>query len=211
MKAKALGFCFFICYTQYDGTLLRLYTRPIKVGGFMRFNTRQIAVVGLLGAITMVLGSTSLGFIPIPFSPAGRATIMHIPVILAAILEGPVVGMLVGLIFGMFSFMQQGSPLFADPLIAIAPRVLIGLTSYLVFIPLARLKKKALGSVVAAVVGTLTNTVGVLGLALLRGFLPDWRVAGMVVVTHGFPEVVVAAVLIFFIYKAVNRYMESSR
>lgn len=175
----------------------------------MKFNTRQIAVVGLLGAITVVMGSTTLGFIPIPFSPAGRATIMHIPVILAAILEGPVVGMLVGLIFGLFSFVQQGSPLFADPLIAIGPRVLIGLTSYLVFVPFAKMGKKGLGAVVAAITGTLTNTIGVLGLALLRGFLPDWRVAGMIVLTHGIPEVIVAAILIFFIYKAVNRYLES--
>ena len=177
----------------------------------MQFNTRQIAIVGLLGAITVVLGSTTLGFIPIPFSPAGRATIMHIPVILAAILEGPVVGMLVGLIFGLFSFVQQASPLFADPLIAILPRILIGVTSYLVFVPFAKADKKATGSVVAAVTGTLTNTIGVLGLALLRGFFPDWRVAGMIVITHGLPEVLVAAILIYFIFKAVNRYLESAR
>lgn len=177
----------------------------------MKIKTRQIAIVGLLGAITMVLGSTTLGFIPIPFSPAGRATIMHIPVILAAILEGPMVGMLVGLIFGMFSFMQQASPLFADPLIAIVPRVLIGLISYLVFVPFVKMDRNALGSVVAAVAGTLTNTIGVVGLALWRGFFPNLSVAAMIVVTHGLPEVLVAAILIYFIYKAVNRYLENTR
>ncbi len=177
----------------------------------MKFNTKQIAIVGLLGAITMVLGSTSLGFIPIPFSPAGRATIMHIPVILAAILEGPIVGMMVGLIFGLFSFFQQASPLFADPLIAILPRVLIGLMSYLAFRPFALAHKQAAGSVVAAIVGTLTNTIGVLGLALWRGLLPNWQTAGLVVVTHGFPEVLVAGILVYFVYQGILRYLEKRK
>lgn len=173
----------------------------------MKFNTRQIAVAGLLGAITVVMGSSSLGFIPIPFSPAGRATIMHIPVILAAIIEGPVIGMIVGLIFGLFSFLQQASPMFADPLIAILPRIMIGLFSYLVFKPLANLGKENIGAVLAAIVGTLTNTGLVLSLAVLRGFLPSWYVALTVVVTHGLAEVVVAAILVFFIYKGLLRYL----
>ena len=177
----------------------------------MRIETRKIAIVGLLGAITVVMGSTTLGFIPIPFSPAGRATIMHIPVILAAILEGPLAGMLVGLIFGLFSFLQQASPLFADPLIAILPRVLIGLTSFLAFRPFLDTKRRAVGAVLAAVVGTLTNTVLVLGLALLRGFFPDLGVVALIAVTHGLPEVVVASVLVFFIYKALVRYLENER
>lgn len=167
--------------------------------------TRQIAIVGLLGAITVVLGSTSLGFIPIPFSPAGRATIMHIPVILAAILEGPVAGALTGLVFGLFSFLQQASPLFADPLIAIVPRVAIGIVAWAVFLPFRAVQRRTVGAGVAAVAGTLTNTAGVLVLALLRGFFPDWRVVGMIALTHGVPEMIVAALLVVFIYKALVR------
>lgn len=172
----------------------------------MKFNSRQIAVAGLLGAITVVMGMTSLGFIPIPFSPAGRATIMHIPVILAAIMEGPVIGMIVGLIFGIFSFIQQGSPMFADPLIALLPRILIGLTAYLTFSFFARINKANLGAGLAALVGTLTNTALVLGLAVIRGYLPNWMVALTVVVTHGLAEMGVAAILVYFIYKALKRY-----
>ena len=53
------------------------------------------------------------------------------------------------------------------------------------FVPFAKMDRKPMGSVVAAVAGTLTNTIGVLGLALYRGFLPDWRVAGMIVERSG--------------------------
>jgi Predicted membrane protein len=64
------------------------------------FTVRHMAVTGMLGAISVVLGMTPLGFIPV--GPT-NATIMHIPVIIGAIVEGPIVGMLVGLIFGIFS------------------------------------------------------------------------------------------------------------
>lgn len=69
----------------------------------MQLSTKEIVVAGMLGAISIVLGVTRLGFIPVP-TPAGNATIMHIPAILGAVLEGPVVGALIGLIFGIFSF-----------------------------------------------------------------------------------------------------------
>lgn len=68
-----------------------------------RLDVRRLAVVGVLGAISVVLGMTPLGFIPV--GPT-RATIMHIPVIIGAIMEGPVVWGLVGLIFGIFSIYQ---------------------------------------------------------------------------------------------------------
>lgn len=58
-----------------------------------KFSVRQIAMIGMLSAISIFLGLTGLGFIPIP--PV-KATIMHIPVIIGAIVEGPIVGSLVG-------------------------------------------------------------------------------------------------------------------
>ena len=48
------------------------------------FSVRQITMVGMLSAISIFLGLTGLGFIPIP--PV-KATIMHIPVIIGAIVE----------------------------------------------------------------------------------------------------------------------------
>ncbi|HBR04058.1 MAG TPA: ECF transporter S component, partial [Ruminiclostridium sp.] len=60
-----------------------------------RMNVRRIAVTGILSALAILLSLVpSLGYIPL-----GPITIttMHIPVIIAAILEGPVVGGIVGL------------------------------------------------------------------------------------------------------------------
>ena len=47
---------------------------------------RSIAAAGMLAAVTLVLGLTNIGIIPIP--PA-NVTTMHIPVIIDAILRGP--------------------------------------------------------------------------------------------------------------------------
>jgi len=95
-------------------------------------NTRKIVVAGVLGAIAIVLGVTRLGFIPVPNTTA-NATIMHVPAIIGAVLEGPLVGVLAGGIFGIFSWLQATTPLFANPIIAIVPRLLIGLFAWLTY------------------------------------------------------------------------------
>lgn len=129
-----------------------------------RFETRQLTIVGLLSAISVILGLTGYGFIPLPFA---KATIMHIPVIIGAIIEGPLVGAAVGLIFGLFSIMQNiMSPnvlsfAFMNPLVSVLPRVLIGITSYYAY-AFFKTKRKALRIGFSAVVGTITNTFGVL-------------------------------------------------
>lgn len=157
---------------------------------------RTLAVAGVLGAISIVLGMTPLGFIPVP-TAAGHATTMHIPAVLGGVLEGPVTGALTGLIFGLHSFMRAGSPIFADPLVAILPRVLIGVVAYYVY--------RLTGSVaLAAAFGTITNTAGVLGIAVMRGYLPApaaWAVA----VTHGIPEIVVAVLITALVYRSLRR------
>ncbi|MCG0275780.1 MAG: ECF transporter S component [Thermosediminibacteraceae bacterium] len=159
-------------------------------------HVRSLAVAGVLGAISIVLGMTPLGFIPVP-TAAGSATIMHIPAVLAGLLEGPITGGLVGLIFGLHSFIRMGSPLFADPVIAVLPRIMIGVVAHYSF--------RLTGSVaVAAALGTLTNTVGVLGLAVLRGYIAV-PVAWGIAVTHGLPEVVVAVLLTTLVYKSLKK------
>lgn len=102
----------------------------------MKLKTKNLTTVGILGAIVIMLGLTPLGFIPL-----GVLTItsLHIPVIIAGILEGPVVGGLVGLIFGFFSLfnaMTRPTPIsfvFYNPLISIMPRILIGVVTGLVY------------------------------------------------------------------------------
>lgn len=103
---------------------------------------RKMTTVGVLGGISIVLGMTPLGFIPV--GPT-RATIMHIPVIIGAIMEGPLVGGLVGLIFGLFSIFQAAtnptpiSFVFLDPVVSVLPRVLIGIVTHYVYRSLNRL------------------------------------------------------------------------
>ena len=54
--------------------------------------TRKLVSAGMLSAISIILGMTPLGIIPIgPLS----ATTMHLPVIIGAVLEGPVVGLII--------------------------------------------------------------------------------------------------------------------
>ena len=52
-------------------------------------NIRQLTVSGFLAAITIFLGLTGYGFIPLLFMDA---TILHIPTIIGSIAAGPRVG-----------------------------------------------------------------------------------------------------------------------
>lgn len=132
-------------------------------------SVRRIVITGILAAIAILLGVTRLGFIPVP-NLSGNATVMHVPAIIGGVMEGPLVGSLVGLIFGIFSFLQATSPLFKDPLIAIVPRLFIGVVSYYAYAAL-RGRNEYVALTVSGVLGTLTNTVLVLGMAILRGYL----------------------------------------
>jgi uncharacterized membrane protein len=168
----------------------------------MNLSVRKIVVSGILGAISILLGVTRLGFIPVP-TPAGHATIMHIPVILGGVLEGPVVGLITGAIFGIFSFLQPGAPFFADPLVSILPRLFIGVVSYLVYFSTKRING-VLACILAGAFGSITNTVLVLGMATWRGYLPP-EVSLSVGVLHGVPELIVAAILTVILVKGIQR------
>lgn len=101
-----------------------------------KLTSKKLVTAAILGAITVVLSLTPLGLIPLGLI---NATTMHIPVIIAAIVEGPIVGALVGLIFGLSSLANailRPNPIsfvFYNPIISIIPRILIGITSYYVY------------------------------------------------------------------------------
>ena len=168
----------------------------------MNLSIRKIVISGILGAITILLGLTRLGFIPVP-TPAGHATIMHIPVILGGVLEGPAVGLITGAIFGLFSFLQPGAPFFADPLVSILPRLFIGIISYLVYYSMKGINT-TLACILAGALGSITNTVLVLGMVTLRGYLPA-EVTLPMGIMHGVPELVVAAILTVLLVKGIQR------
>lgn len=173
----------------------------------MHLTTREIVIAGMLGAISIVLGATGLGLIPVP-TPAGHATILHIPAILGGILEGPLVGMLIGLIFGIFSFIRATNPIFADPIIAILPRLFIGVAAYYSFISLAKWNQ-SIGLITAGIVGTAVNTIFVLLLAVIRGYLPG-KAALTIAGLHGVPEAILAAVIVSIVGSALFVYRKKS-
>ncbi|HUQ17177.1 MAG TPA: ECF transporter S component [Candidatus Saccharimonadales bacterium] len=158
---------------------------------------RTIVVSGVLAAIQIALGITGLGLIPMPTGV--NATILHIPAIVAGVMEGPIAGMAVGGIFGLFSFLRATTPLFQNPIIAFGPRLLIGVVAYFVYKALKPLNE-VVALLAAGALGTLTNTVLVLSLAVLlpspagTPYLAP-NVAWTVALTNAPGEVIVATII----------------
>lgn len=163
-------------------------------------NVRKIVVAGVLGAIAIVLGVTRLGFIPVP-NLSGNATIMHIPAIIGAVLEGPIVGVLAGAIFGIFSMLQDTTGLFTNPMVSVVPRLVIGITSWLTYRSLVRVNVD-LAAAMAGVVGTLTNTVLVVGALIAFGLIPAAAIP--TIIPQAIAEVVIAAILTPLVVRGVN-------
>lgn len=158
---------------------------------------RTIVVSGVLAAIQIVLGLTGLGLIPLPTGV--NATILHIPAILAGVIAGPIAGIATGGLFGLFSFLRATTPLFQNPLIAFGPRLLIGLVAFLVYRALKPVNE-VLALAMAGALGTLTNTVLVLSLAVLlpspagTPYLAP-NVAWTVALTNAPAEMIVATII----------------
>ena len=143
----------------------------------MRLSTQDLTVAGVFGALAIVLAFTPLGMIPVP-NPTDAATSLHLPAIIAGILAGPLVGGMVGLVLGISSWYLYSASFiaFADGnlivalLAAFLPRILIGVLAYYAYRLLRRWP--ALAAAVAGLVGTLTNTFGVMGILIWLGTLP---------------------------------------
>ncbi len=166
----------------------------------MQLTTRQLVIAALMVALTVLLGTTRWGFVPLP-TPAGAATIMHIPVIIAGVLQGPVVGGFVGLLFGLFTI-----PFLGDVRVIIPARLLIGGAAWLTFIGVmavmrvlgaySQRSREALGiaGIAAGVVGTLTNTIGTLYLAVWFGYI-ERAAAVSIALVQGLPEMLLAGLV----------------
>jgi uncharacterized membrane protein len=175
------------------------------------FTVRRIVITGVLGAIAILLGVTRLGFIPVP-NLSGNATIMHVPAIIGGVLEGPIVGLLIGGIFGIYSWIQDTTGIFKNPLVSVLPRLLIGVAAYFTY---AATKKtnEYLALILAAVAGTLTNTILVVGAILLFTFpalvavAPGITQAAFVasVVPQAVAEIIIAAVITVAVVAAWKR------
>ena len=205
---------------------------------------RRMVITAMLSAITMLLTFTPIGMIMLP-PPLPAVTLVHIPVIVAALAEGPWVGLPVGLVFGLCSFIRAWESgmvgltlFFRNPLVSILPRLIIPLTAWGAYALWRRFVHRdgmpdKLGAGLAAVIGTLTNTVLCLGaILLLYGgelttlvnnlvstgavegkYLSNsgtWLVAA-VGVPNGLAEMVVAAVLVPLIKVATDAIKRRGR
>lgn len=153
--------------------------------------TLGLVQVALFAAIIFVLAMVpGLGYIPLGVI---RATTIHIPVIIGALLLGPKKGAILGGAFGLTSFINNTlnptitsfvfSPILAaemagglgvikSTLICFVPRILVGIVSYYVYRLVRRWMKNNKASVITAlacagVAGSLTNTLLVMNLIYL--------------------------------------------
>lgn len=183
-------------------------------------STGQLTLVGMLGAISAVLGFTPIGFITIG---AISVTTMHIPVIIGAVLEGPMIGMMTGLLFGIISMVRAfiiplpTSFIFWNPIVAIVPRVLLGYISYQVYyLVRTKFKKENTAVVLAAFLATLAHTVMVLGSAYLiyHDKLAEkltLSVQGVkllftgIAIQNGIPEAILSVFVTVAVYKAAKK------
>lgn len=168
---------------------------------------RKIVITGVLSAISVLLGWTHWGFIP--WFSGASLTIMHVPAIIGAVLEGPVVGASIGLIFGIFSMILAAvAPTgptdvwFTNPLLSILPRLFIGPVAWLVWRAMQKWKVPAL--ILAGIAGSLTNTVLVLGMIGVLKFVP-WVALPLVALINGLPEAAISATLTLAVVAAVWR------
>lgn len=166
-----------------------------------RVVTRKITVAGSLGALTVILGITKLGLIP--WFAGASITVMHLPVIIGTILEGPVVGMIIGGIFGLFSMLNgiisPTSPLdpqFANPLISVLPRILIAVMTFAVYYPLSKIKKlpKLIVVAISSFTGSISNSFFVLGMLTIYKAI-DFKAFCAILVSNSILESVAAVIV----------------
>lgn len=145
-----------------------------------KLDTRYMATLAMFCGVLLVMGVTGIGFIPLPVI---KATTMHIPVILGAVLLGPGAGAVLGGVFGLCSiwvntttpnllsfafspFMtQEGLPGVLKSLwIALGCRILLGVIAGWLWKLLKKvIKQDYVALAVTAAVSTLCHTILVMG------------------------------------------------
>lgn len=172
-----------------------------------RQNTRSMVQTAIFGAIIIIMAFTPfLGYIPLGFT---RATIIHIPVILASLLLGPKKGAALGFLFGLTSFINNTmnptitsfvfTPFynlgefeggFGSVIICFLPRILVGVLPYYIYKLIKKIDKKPVSSwglIISGVAGSMVNTLLVMNLIFMF-FREDYAAANGVTVkvVYGF-------------------------
>ncbi len=145
-----------------------------------KHDVKWMVSVAVMSAIIILLANTPLGMIQLPVI---KATTTHIPVIIGAILFGPLAGCILGGVFGICSVASNtmaptllsfafspflsttGIPGALKALwIAVGCRIMIGLVAGWLWIGLRKLKLNELAALpIVGFVGSMTNTVFVMG------------------------------------------------
>lgn len=181
---------------------------------------RELTVVGLLAAITIILGISGYGIMAL--GPL-NVTTLHVPALIGALVEGPRVGAFVGLIFGVYSFWQNFtapnilSPLFINPLVSVVPRIIFPILAVLVYKLLWKVPQGP-RIIISAFMGTIFHTCMVMGLIYVlysnmfaqAMHLSSDQVIGTILilsVTHGIPEAIFAGVIVTPIALALRKVL----
>ena len=145
-----------------------------------KHDTSWMVSVALMAAIVVVLANTPLGMIQLPIV---KATTVHIPVIIGAILLGPTAGAILGFVFGMCSLISNTmaptllsfafSPFMSTTgilgaikaiWISVGCRILIGVVAGWVWILLKKIKLNQIASLaITGFIGSMVNTITVMG------------------------------------------------
>lgn len=195
-----------------------------------KYTTRWMVGVALMAAIVVLLANTPLGMIQLPII---KATTVHIPVIIGAILFGPLAGGILGGVFGICSMVSNTtaptllsfafSPFLATSAvggvkavwIAMGCRILIGVAAGWLWIALKKFKlNDFIALPIVGFVGSMVNTILVMGsiyFLLAQQYAEAKNVAvsavfGLVMATvgtSGVPEAIAAAILVTAIGKAL--------
>ncbi len=191
----------------------------------MRTNrkTLKLTQLALLSAIEVLLAFTPLGFIPLPTI---SITTLHIPVIIGAILLGPLDGAILGGVMGICSVLKatfagvdmtailvnpftSGNPA-ASLVMAVGSRIMIGVVAGCVYKFLSSKKMPtALAVGISACLGTLTNTVLFLGcMSIFFNSFPLVNIIGIVLGVNAIMENVAAIVISIAVTLPVMKYMK---
>ncbi|GEP24281.1 MAG: ECF transporter S component [Lentilactobacillus diolivorans] len=134
-------------------------------------STLRLNLLAMFIAIIILQTSIPLiGYIPIGTLDI---TIIQVTVVIATILMGTLDGAIIGGVWGLVTFIRAfaypTSPLaaivFVNPIVSIFPRIMIAVVAGMTYKALKnRIAKRSVSVSVAAVLGSLTNTILVLGL-----------------------------------------------
>jgi len=127
----------------------------------------MITTLGLLMAMIIIMTYIpNLGYITTGFF---SITIVHIPVIIGAILTGPLGGLVLGVTWGVTSWHYATTlgtieaAIFVNPLVSILPRILVGLIISYSSLGLKKIIRFDFArNLVVSILGALSNTVLVL-------------------------------------------------